>query len=200
MLQSEINGKRIKMNQDKDVNKKKQILPRRILCLPPYRHHVMEIPYHKYKRQREIVKRTISGKKMVLKQTKQIPPRPKMCLNPHRHQVSDVRRKKHKMKREIIKRMISGKNLSEMCLKKHRRQREIVKRMIIRKKMVHLKFSLKQNQEKEVNKIKQIPPMTMMCLRPHRHQLSEMSVNTSGKAGAQIPQLPLGDDSSPCGR
>jgi hypothetical protein len=27
-----------------------------------------------------------------------------------------------------------------------------------------------------------------------------MSVNTSGKAGAQIPQLPLGDDSSPWGR
>jgi hypothetical protein len=26
------------------------------------------------------------------------------------------------------------------------------------------------------------------------------SVNTSGKAGAQIPQLPLGDDSSPWGR
>jgi hypothetical protein len=25
-------------------------------------------------------------------------------------------------------------------------------------------------------------------------------VNTSGKAGAQIPQLPLGDDSSPWGR
>jgi hypothetical protein len=25
------------------------------------------------------------------------------------------------------------------------------------------------------------------------------SVNTSGKAGAQIPQLPLGDDSSPWG-
>jgi hypothetical protein len=27
-----------------------------------------------------------------------------------------------------------------------------------------------------------------------------ISVNTSGKAGAQIPQLPLGDDSSPWGR
>jgi hypothetical protein len=27
-----------------------------------------------------------------------------------------------------------------------------------------------------------------------------MTVNTSGKAGAQIPQLPLGDDSSPWGR
>jgi hypothetical protein len=26
------------------------------------------------------------------------------------------------------------------------------------------------------------------------------AVNTSGKAGAQIPQLPLGDDSSPWGR
>jgi hypothetical protein len=26
------------------------------------------------------------------------------------------------------------------------------------------------------------------------------AVNTSGKAGAQIPQLPLGDDSPPCGR
>jgi hypothetical protein len=26
------------------------------------------------------------------------------------------------------------------------------------------------------------------------------SVNTSGKAGAQLPQLPLGDDSSPWGR
>jgi hypothetical protein len=25
-------------------------------------------------------------------------------------------------------------------------------------------------------------------------------VNTSGEAGAQIPLLPLGDDSSPCGR
>jgi hypothetical protein len=25
-------------------------------------------------------------------------------------------------------------------------------------------------------------------------------VNTSGQAGAQIPHLPLGDDSSPCGR
>jgi hypothetical protein len=25
-------------------------------------------------------------------------------------------------------------------------------------------------------------------------------VNTSGKAGAQIPHLPLGDDASPCGR
>jgi hypothetical protein len=27
-----------------------------------------------------------------------------------------------------------------------------------------------------------------------------LTVNTSGKAGAQIPQLPLGDDSSPWGR
>jgi hypothetical protein len=27
-----------------------------------------------------------------------------------------------------------------------------------------------------------------------------MDVNTSGKAGAQIPHLPLGDDSSPRGR
>jgi hypothetical protein len=27
--------------------------------------------------------------------------------------------------------------------------------------------------------------------------LSKLHVNTSGKAGAQIPQLPLGDDSSP---
>jgi hypothetical protein len=28
----------------------------------------------------------------------------------------------------------------------------------------------------------------------------KFGVNTSGKAGAQIPQLPLGDDSSPWGR
>jgi hypothetical protein len=29
---------------------------------------------------------------------------------------------------------------------------------------------------------------------------SKYLVNTSGKAGSQIPQLPLGDDSSPWGR
>jgi hypothetical protein len=28
----------------------------------------------------------------------------------------------------------------------------------------------------------------------------EIPVNTSGKAGAQIPQLPLGDNSTPWGR
>jgi hypothetical protein len=31
-------------------------------------------------------------------------------------------------------------------------------------------------------------------------QMNQRNVNTSGKAGAQIPQLPLGDDSSPWGR
>jgi hypothetical protein len=30
--------------------------------------------------------------------------------------------------------------------------------------------------------------------------LENKFVNTSGKSGAQIPQLPLGDDSSPWGR
>jgi hypothetical protein len=33
------------------------------------------------------------------------------------------------------------------------------------------------------------------CLRSNL-----LIVNTSGKAGAQIPQLPLGDDSTPWGR
>jgi hypothetical protein len=35
---------------------------------------------------------------------------------------------------------------------------------------------------------------------PLRVTLSDLGVNTSGKAGAQIPHLPLGDDSSPWGR
>jgi hypothetical protein len=35
--------------------------------------------------------------------------------------------------------------------------------------------------------------------RPGRENLGDYHVNPSGKAGAQIPQLPLGDNSSPWG-
>jgi hypothetical protein len=39
------------------------------------------------------------------------------------------------------------------------------------------------------------------CMRRNRcHPQHHQSVNTSGKAGAQIPHLPQGDDSSPWGR
>jgi hypothetical protein len=42
---------------------------------------------------------------------------------------------------------------------------------------------------------------THQCARFSEHtRPSHEDVNTSGKAGAQIPQLPLGDDSAPWGR
>jgi hypothetical protein len=39
---------------------------------------------------------------------------------------------------------------------------------------------------------------TCLCLRANGQAIC-VDVNTSGKAGAQIPQLPLGDNSSPWG-
>jgi hypothetical protein len=41
---------------------------------------------------------------------------------------------------------------------------------------------------------------TAVQIRAARHAWEEAFVNTSGQAGAQIPHLPLGDDSSPFGR
>jgi hypothetical protein len=39
----------------------------------------------------------------------------------------------------------------------------------------------------------------MTCVKPNAFA-KDLDVNTSGKAGAQIPQLPLGDISTPWGR
>jgi hypothetical protein len=42
--------------------------------------------------------------------------------------------------------------------------------------------------------------ITVTSSRPTDGEQEWDNVNTSGKAGAKIPQLPLGDDSSPWGR
>jgi hypothetical protein len=53
----------------------------------------------------------------------------------------------------------------------------------------------------DFNRAPMAPPGTRIIAHetPNRRSTWDPHVNTSGKAGAQIPQLPLGDDSSPGG-
>jgi hypothetical protein len=100
--EAERNSKEGDKRKNMVLHQTKQILPRSKLCLPPHRHHVLDMYLNKYKRQREIVKRMIRRNNMVhlkfplkqnqemevkdLKNIKQIPSITMLYLHPHRHQ------------------------------------------------------------------------------------------------------------------
>jgi hypothetical protein len=51
--------KRIQMNRDKDEKKRKQIIPRPKLYIPPHRHQALQMCPKKHNRRRERVKKMV---------------------------------------------------------------------------------------------------------------------------------------------